>query len=198
MLTLLGCLFLDRWKRQAEWIEKRRAEKREELGRDPRPDELPTMPKAEQNALRGSKYLCNGISGNDGRARYDSILRWLQQHLFQAVGDERTVQLIKERQKYLSSLVNGLVVQKREADLGCLSGFWNQKKKSEEKKRKRAPVEEEEDPFNLELTRQTFGYAFGGTAVVSDLSDGSMDGSNADSQSTAAAGDNADSQTRAI
>ena len=70
------------------------------------------MPRAEQNALRGSKYLCNGILGNDGQARYNSILRWLQQHLFQAVGDERTVQLIKERQKYISSswLVNSLVV----------------------------------------------------------------------------------------
>ena len=95
--------------------------------------------------------------------------------------------------------MNGLVVQKREADLGSLSGFWNRKRKSEEKKRKRAAVEEEEeDSFNRELTAQTFGHAFGGTAVVSDLSDGSMDGSNADSQSTAMAGDNADSQTRAI
>ena len=94
--------------------------------------------------------------------------------------------------------MNGLVVQKREADLGSLSGFWNRKKKSEEKKRKRAPVEEEEDSFNLELTAQTFGPAFGGTAVVSDLLDGSMDGSNADCQSTAMAGDNTDSQTRAI
>ena len=145
-----------------------------------------------------SKYLCNGISGNDGRARYDSILRWLTQHLFQAVGDERTVRLIKERQKYLSGLVNNLVAGKREADLDSLSGFWNQKKKSEEKKRKRAPMEEKEDSFTRELSRQTFGPAFGGTAVVSDLSDGSIDGSNADSQSTAMAGDNADSQTRAI
>ena len=145
------------------------------------------MPKAQQNALRGSKYLCNGISGNDGRARYNCILRWLQEHLFRAVGDERTVQLIKEKQKYLSWLVNGFVVQKVEAPADRLVGFWHvEAKKGTKNKRKRGSTVLEDD-FTARMTRETFG----GTGllhassfrVVSDLSDASMAGSS-DSQNT--------------
>ena len=147
------------------------------------------MPKSEQDRLRGAKYLSNGISCVDGRRRYESILRWLDRHLF-AVPDAanpRTVQLIKERQAYLSWLVNGLVLEKNKTPSDRLVGFWHVDAKKEGTKNKRKRDFIEEDDFTARLTRETFGVTEMLPAscyrVVSDLSDASMAGSS-DSQNT--------------
>ena len=151
--------------------------------------DLQRMPRREQNRLRGTKYPSNGISGVDGRARYESILRWLDRHLFavEEAPNPRTVQLIKERQTYLSWLVNGLVVQKVEAPADRLVGFWHvEAKKGTKNKRKRGSTVPEDD-FTARMTRETFGGTgllhASSFCVVSDLSDASMAGSS-DSQNT--------------
>ena len=150
--------------------------------------DLQRMPRREQDRLRGTKYPSNGISGVDGRARYESILRWLDRHLFavEEAPNPRTVQLIKERQTYLSWLVNGLVVQKNNAPPDRLVGFWQvDAKKAPKNKRKRGSIEED---FTARMTRETFGVPnllpASSFRVVSDLSDASMAGSSDSQNST--------------
>ena len=142
------------------------------------------MPRRQLDGLRGSKYPGNGISGNSGRARYASLLRWLGKHLYDVVGDRRTMGIIKERRVYLSSLVGNMVEQKKKADQDTLAGLWVQQAKKNRKKRKRIPTEEDE--FMLRLTAQTFSQDFGAAVVVSDVSDvllaGSSDSQPSDSQ----------------
>ena len=139
------------------------------------------MAKAQARGLRGGKYDSNGISGNEGRAWYTSLLKWLNKHLFKVAGDERTRALIAKRREYLSDMVNSMVLVKKTAQVKDLSGFWIQLAKQATKKRKRVPAED--DAFMAELSIQTFGQDFAAPVFVSDLSDTSMAGSS-DSQNT--------------
>lgn len=166
----------------ADWYERQREEQRQQ-GRVPREEDLQPMPKSQARSLRGGKYDSNGISGNEGRARYTSILKWLNKHLFKVAGDQRTVALIAKRREFLSSLVNDMVTEKMNANVENLAGFWSRQAKQAARRPRNRQVPTEEDNFMAELSTQTFGQNFGAAVVVSDLSDVSTGGSS-DSQNT--------------
>ena len=101
-------VLVTRWRRIANFYEEQR-ERTRQADKTPNEKDLQPMPRRQLDGLRGSKYPGNGISGNFGRARYASLLRWLGKHLYDMVGDRRTMGIIKERRVYLSSLVSNMV-----------------------------------------------------------------------------------------